>query len=82
MTTKEASPPPAPPIGTRVKVQSIDDTVHDGVVTEHDTKDGRPVFVYEYLHIFPSPPGGSCMSSKWAWPEQVIPTGAAEPVTA
>jgi hypothetical protein len=41
-----------------------------GVVTGHDSKDGKPIFEYQYDHGMPD--GSVVKADKWAWLEQLV----------
>lgn len=66
--------PALPPVGTDVKVK-VDGRLISGVVTGHGTKDRKPTFDFQYTHVSAS--GDRTRASKWAWPEQIVPTVAA-----
>ncbi len=58
-----------PPIQSRITVETEGKT-QEGVVTGHDTKDGRPVVEYRHDHRMPD--GSIVKADKWAWLGQVI----------
>lgn len=57
-----------PEIGSQVKVNSAG-SILIGVVTRHDSKDGKPNFHYAY--DFKSVEGDVVRSDRWAWPGSI-----------
>lgn len=58
-----------PNIGSRVTVKA-DGKLLSGVVTGHDSKDGKPIFDYQHDHVMPD--GSVVKADKWAWLEQLL----------
>lgn len=58
-----------PTVGSRVTVEA-DGKLLRGVVTGHDSKDGKPIFDYQHDHVMPD--GSVVKADKWAWLDQLI----------
>lgn len=68
-STLRDAPVILPPIGARITLMA-QGTMVRGVVTGHDSKDGKPVF--EYQHDYAMPDGSIIKTYKWAWLEQLL----------
>lgn len=58
-----------PPLEAIILVQT-EGAMLRGVVTGHDTKDGKPIFEYQHDHVMPD--GTVIKADKWAWLEQLV----------
>lgn len=66
---------PLPPIGSKVTVRFIGDScvsksLLHGTVTDHDSKDGKPIFGYEAPVTLTD--GRIVRTTKWAWLDQLV----------
>ncbi len=58
-----------PPLEAFILVET-GGTLRRGVVTGHDTKDGKPIIMYQHDHVMPDE--SVIKAEKWAWLEQIV----------